>query len=474
MNTTKSIRLSKWVHLFRDDLRAIALYHALNIDVMYLPHQFGPMLDLLTVGTTLDFLEHQTFGETEDLRSIVSELTGRQFVVPVCADDFALLEEKRTAAIPQQGLETLYLLLSDHCNLRCSYCFIHQSMPEVYTRKTMIWETAQMAIDMFFANVAKNPPETRKSRKTILFYGGEPLLNFVVLRKAVLYVEDVYKNEIAEMGDRGFIFSLITNGTLITDRMAAFLVEHPRIAITVSLDGPKEINDQKRIYINGKGSYDQVVRGLRRLRQAGCKNLSLSCTLDEHNIDRLEEVLALSDEFGLIAINLNPLLDTEQEKINDAYLTKVNARMIEYFLLARQKGVYEERMMRKIKPFISHRVRPYDCQATGSQVVCSPDGQLGICQEGLGMKNYFFGKASREFEFSKHPVAQEWGKRSPLNMPQCYGCPAIGICGGGCAYGAYLRNGSIWSVDTRFCEHSLTTLKWIVWDIYEQMTAVQS
>lgn len=440
---------------------------------MYLPHQFGPMLDLLTIGTTLDFLEHQAFGEPEDVQAIVTELTGRQFIVPVCTNDLALLEEKRVIAIPSQGLETLYLLLSDHCNLRCSYCFIHQSMPEVYTRKTMSWETAQTAIDMFFANVANNPPETKKSRKTILFYGGEPLLNFAVLRKAVLYVEDVYKKELAELGN-GFIFSLITNGTLLTEEMAAFLVAHPRIAITVSLDGPKEINDQKRIHINGKGSYNQVVRGLRTLRQAGCKNVSLSCTLDEHNVDRLEEILAFSDEFGLLAINLNPLLDTEQEKINDSYLTKVNARMIEYFLLARQKGIYEERMMRKIKPFISHRVRPYDCQATGSQVVCSPDGQLGICQEGLGMKNYFFGKASREFEFKTHPVAQEWGKRSPLNMPQCYDCPAIGICGGGCAYGAYLRNGSIWSVDTRFCEHSLTTLKWIIWDIYEQMTVTQS
>jgi len=473
MNTSKSIRLSKWVHLFCGNSQVIALYHSLNIDVMYLPQQFGPMLDLLRVGTTSDFLAQQNFNEGVDMPSIVTALQERRFVVSINEDDSVLLEEKREMVMQSQGLETLYLLLSDHCNLRCSYCFIHGSMPEVYKRKTMDWKTAQTAVDMFFANVAKNPSETKRNRKTILFYGGEPLLNFDLLRKVVLYVEDVYRNELTEMG-KGFIFSLITNGTLIDETVAVFMAEHSRISITVSLDGPKVINDQKRSFIDGRGTYEQAVQGLRILQRAGCHSTSLSCTVDEHNVDRLEEVLALSDEFGLLAINLNPLLDTEQEKVNDAYITKVNSRMIEYFLLARQKGVYEERMMRKIRPFISHRVRPYDCQATGSQIVCSPDGQLGVCQEGLGMKNYFFGKVSREFEFHRHSVTREWSQRSPLNMPQCYDCPAIGTCGGGCAYGAHLRNGSIWSIDTRFCKHSLVTLEWIIWDVYDQMIATQN
>lgn len=466
--SSEPIRLSKWTHAYDDNAETIALFHALEIDVAFLPRELGPMVDLLRVGTTSDFLLRSGFGEADEILEIVSELTERRFVVPVCENDLAILEEKRSSAIPAQGLETLYLLLSDHCNLRCTYCFIHKGMPEAYARKTMSWETAQTAVDMYFANLAKNPPATKDRRKMIFFYGGEPLLNFPLLRQVVLYVEETYGRELEEMGEK-FIFSLITNGTLLTEEIATFLAEHPRVAISVSLDGPKDANDRKRTYIDGRGTFDQVSLGLQVLRQAGCKNVSLSCTLDDHNIDRLDEVLALSEKFDLAAISFNPLLDTEQGKVGDAYLTKVYAKVIEYFRLAREKGVYEERMMRKIKPFMTHRVRPYDCQATGSQVVCSPDGQLGICQEGLGMKNFFFGPVSRDYEFRAHPVTQEWGRRSPLNMPQCFDCPAIGICGGGCAYGAHLRNGSIWSVDTRFCEHSLTTLKWIIWDIHEQM-----
>jgi uncharacterized protein len=467
MHTTDPVRLSRWVHVFRDQADAIALFHALEIDVSYLPPELGPMLDLLKIGTTPEFLARQGYGDISD---VMVELQERGFIVPVCTDDLALLDAKRAVAMPAQGLETLYLLLTDHCNLRCGYCLIHNCMPEGYQREHMSWETAKTAVDLFFANLARNPLSMKNSRKMIFFYGGEPLLNFEVLRQVVLYVEDVYRAELADMGE-GFVFSLITNGTLVDEKIAAFLAAHPRVSISVSLDGPQEMNDQKRRYIDGRGSFEHIARGLRVLRAAGCGNISLSSTVDVHNIDRLEEVLALSDEFGLIAISLNPLLDTEQGKVDEAYLQKVNTRLIEYFVRARQKGVYEERMMRKVKPFMSHRVRPYDCQATGSQVVCSPDGQLGICQEGLGMKDYFFGAATPEFDFHSHPVAQEWGRRSPLNMPQCYDCPALGICGGGCAYGAYLRHGSIWSVDTRFCQHSLTALRWVVWDIYEQMAA---
>jgi len=84
------------------------------------------------------------------------------------------------------------------------------------------------------------------------------------------------------------------------------------------------------------------------------------------------------------------------------------------------------------------------------------------------MKNYFFSEASSNLDFHSDPTVNEWNNRTPLNMPQCKNCAAIGICGGGCAYGAQLRNGSIWSVDDRFCNHSLSILEWVIWDIYKQ------
>jgi len=143
--------------------------------------------------------------------------------------------------------------------------------------------------------------------------------------------------------------------------------------------------------------------------------------------------------------------------------------LIEYFILAREVGVYEDRIMRKAKSFMNKRIHAYDCQALGAQLVCSPDGQLGICHEGIGTKQFFFDKVSKKFDFHNNVIIKEWKQRTPLNMPQCFACPAIGICGGGCVYGSWLRNGSIWSVDDRFCIHSLTTLKWLIWDLFTNL-----
>lgn len=467
MNVSKDVlRLSRWVTEYERD-GIIALFHILNIDVVFLGSELKELVSLLRFGTTIDHIVARFPQYGADLVGLIGELSGRGIVVPFQTDDEAFLNVKREESVPPIGIETLYLLLTDSCNLRCSYCFILNGMPEGYRHNSMTWETAKEAVDMFFANIQRNPPEYKRSLKVINFYGGEPLVNFRLIQKIVGYVEATYTGEMEVLGEE-FIYSLVTNGTLIDEEIAAYLAGHPRINVTVSADGKKEIHDQKRVYLGGGGSFDDVLRGIRLLKAAGCREISISCTVDDHNVNRLEDLLALHKEFGLLSINLNPLLDTEQQRVSMEYMELVNDRMIRYFQQAREVGIYEDRIMRKVRPFLTHRIHAYDCQATGHQLVCSPDGKLGVCHEGIGMKSYFFASVSHNFDFHSHPVINEWGARTPLNMPQCHDCPALGVCGGGCAYGAHLRNGSIWSVDDRFCFHSLQTLEWIIWDIYAQ------
>jgi uncharacterized protein len=438
------------------------------MDVVFLEEQYRDVVKILQLGTTPEHLQEKFLDLSDQLDKVIEELLRVGMIVPVETDDMALLEEKRRIHILSPGLETLYLLVTDQCNLRCGYCFIINNMPEGYRHSEMSFDTAVEAIDMFFANLVRNPPEYLKLTKTIFFYGGEPLINFKLIKLVVEYIEATYGAEVAAMGDK-FHLSIVTNGVLINEKIAAFIASRNNIDIAISIDGVEEVHDEQRTCIGGQGSFAKAIRGYQMLRSAGKTDVSISSTVGAHNIDRLPELLQLHRRYGFASINLNPLTDTAQNLMSEEYMEAVSQRMIEYFKLAREEGVYEDRMMRKAKSFIDKRIHAYDCQALGAQLVCSPDGQLGVCHEGVGLKQFFFAKVSKDFDFHNNPVITEWKHRTPLNMPQCYNCPAIGMCGGGCAYASWLRNGSIWAVDDRFCIHSLSSLEWLIWDLFDRL-----
>jgi uncharacterized protein len=112
---------------------------------------------------------------------------------------------------------------------------------------------------------------------------------------------------------------------------------------------------------------------------------------------------------------------------------------------------------------------PNGCGGCGKQIVISPTGEIGICHEGLGERRTFIGSLNEDFDFQTNPHVQKWAYRSPATMPECVDCPALGMCGGGCPYGAMLRYGSIHDIDKRFCVHSKDTLEWLVWDLYDKV-----
>jgi sulfatase maturation enzyme AslB (radical SAM superfamily) len=283
----------------------------------------------------------------EDILELIQGLIEQKIVVRFSEDDEDLFVAKKRQALFPVGVETIYLLLTESCNMRCTYCFILDGMPENYRRNSMTWKTAKAAVDVFFANIRKNLPIYKKSLKSINFFGGEPLINFRLIRQVVEYVETTYVAEM-EAAEETFIYSIVTNGTLITEEMADYFARHPRINVTVSLDGTRLINDQSRVFCDGSGSFDDVIRGLRLLKAAGCAKISLSCTVGKHNMDYLDQLLVLHEEFGFLSINLNPLLDTGQSQVSLEDMAMANERMINYFMKAREIGVYEDRIMRKV------------------------------------------------------------------------------------------------------------------------------
>ena len=170
------------------------------------------------------------------------------------------------------------------------------------------------------------------------------------------------------------------------------------------------------------------------------------------------------------SIGFNVLMTDKDFKVYQGYNDDAAEFLIRAYEKFSEDGLYEDRMMRKVNSFIKSEVYPFDCGATGgNQLVFSPSGKVGICHGYLQDKKFFPTTVDDDsFDPCSDGVFKEWAIRSPLNMEECQGCEALGICGGGCPLNAERNLGSIWDLDERFCVHARKTLEWLVWKLYEK------
>jgi uncharacterized protein len=361
----------------------------------------------------------------------------------------------------------LYLLLTDQCNLACNYCFIEncvvrENNPQKFS--VMSVGTAKYGIDLFARQLQIGHDVTEPQ---IILYGGEPLLNTPTLVYALQYITKCKTTGILPSDT---LIILNTNGTLVSQDLVQILKAIPNLNVALSVDGPREIHDSCRRYHNGKGSFSDVIRGYDLLRRNGI-NVGLCCTISKYNVDRLEEIAHwFVDKLGVKSLGFNILI--ENANINDVrgdiegYARKATSQLIKCFRFFRERGVYEDRVMRKVNAFIDGKVYYYDCGGCGQQIVVGPTGLVGVCQAYCrSQKNFVNPKEIKDFDPINHPLWSEWRRRSPLLMPQCRSCIALSVCGGGCPYSADMRHGSIWEVDDAFCIHSKETVTFLIQDL---------
>lgn len=360
-------------------------------------------------------------------------------------------------------INVLYLILTEGCNMACSYCFFEGGFDKRPLVNPMSIQTAKKAIDLFIRCIEKYDPNWEKI-KMINFYGGEPLLNSKVLIQSLDYLSFLKAHDKLPKTLR---ISLVTNGTLMTSKIAKILANN-EVEVGVSIDGPPKLHNQYRKTYSGIKTFDQAVKSLKILQDCNV-NVGISCTVTKELADKMPEVFQwFIDNFGITKIGFNPLLDSKKFSVNDFnYYIKVAKGIIECFKIGRECGVMEDRIMRKVKAFTQQYFYDRDCSACGRQITVGPNGKVGICHSFYGTGHYFV-KASSNFDPFQHLFWKEWNKRIPLNMEKCCQCPALGICGGGCGFNAFIRHGSIHEIDDTFCSHSLYTLEWLIWDLYDQ------
>lgn len=356
----------------------------------------------------------------------------------------------------------LYLILTEKCNFNCSYCFIERHM-NPNKANIMTKEIAKKAID-FFCKQIKCDPSKFDDEKTILFYGGEPLSNFDVLVYACQLV-----NQYVEEGKlpKKTVLSMVTNGSLLT-REKARLLKKLGVSFSISLDGVTEKANVARVLKDGTPAYNRIISGIENAKAEGLQ-VGLSITLSENALAEKEDIMSLIDKYDIKGIGFNILNTDKSFRVSDDYFEKASKFIIDSYPKFRTKGIYEDRIMRKVTAFTEHKLYYCDCGAEGGhQFVVAPNGEIGICQGFLSSRKTFITNVNDEnFDILTNELYLEWNKRTPFLMPQCKTCQCLGICGGGCALCAYENGNSIFDLDEGFCIHSKMTLEFLIWDLFD-------
>ena len=174
----------------------------------------------------------------------------------------------------RNNLKSMILQLTQNCNLRCKYCVYSGSYTNrTHNNKRMDWNTAKSALDFLLEHSSASP------KIAIGFYGGEPLLEFELIQKCVYYAEKIFVG-------KELHFNMTTNATLLSEKMIYFLREHG-FNITISLDGPKEVQDSNRVLAdNETGSFSTVIEKIRMIDKIApdfCNNISFNAVVDLQN-----------------------------------------------------------------------------------------------------------------------------------------------------------------------------------------------
>lgn len=456
------VDMSRFTHSY-DLGEAVALYHSLRMKPVYLSKNSFGSLQAWLASSFCDSIENAP----DEIKTEVQELAKYKILTQTQDEDDRVLSFVRSK-IPSPAVNVCYMIMSEQCNLACKYCFLGNNDCDKrsnFSLENMSVETAEKALEFFIRQIKESGLDIEDNKPVIIFYGGEPLINFKVLEYTAERVNELRNTEKCM---RNVEMSIVTNGLLLNEFRIKRLHELG-VGIGISIDGFTEEANSMRVDLEGKPVFSHILDTLNLCKRLGV-DVSLSVTLSEETIKNTKDILNLVDAYGVKSFGFNIMMSSDTFVLPQSYNEAAAQFIIDEFLELRERGIYEDRMMRKLKSFSKAQVYFSDCAATtGGQIVVAPNGQVGICHGCLYNKQYFVTNISDDdFVASKDENFIEWSQLTPLNHEECMDCPALGICGGGCPINAmHLKPGNtIHSIDERFCAHSKKTLEFFIKDLY--------
>jgi len=371
--------------------------------------------------------EHDIMEAMEEIEQLKAE--GSLFTEDIYKDYIMDFKKRETV------VKALCLHIAHDCNLSCKYCFAGRG--EYQGAKAMMsYEVGKQALDFLIENSGS------RRNLEVDFFGGEPLMNFDVVKRLVEYGRSKEKEF-----NKNFRFTLTTNGILLNDEIADFLNKE-MANVVLSVDGRQAVNDFMRPSRNGKGSYEIFMPKYQKLaEQRAQKDYYVRGTFTRHNLDFTDDVLHLAD-LGFKQISVEPVVagDEEEYAIREEDIPAIKD---EYDKLAKAlierkkngKGVNFFHFMIDLSggPCVAKRLS--GCGSGTEYLAVTPWGDLYPCHQFVGKDEFLMGNV---FDGVKNTdLRDEFKQCNVYAKPKCKECFARFYCSGGCAANSYNFHGDI-------------------------------
>ncbi|MBR2043514.1 MAG: thioether cross-link-forming SCIFF peptide maturase [Clostridia bacterium] len=376
----------------------------------------------------------ECYADVEELKN-----SGKLFAEDTFQGMAGALKEKTAGVV-----KALCIHIAHTCNLNCEYCFASQGKYHG-DRAVMSFEVGKRALDFLIENSG-----SRKNLE-VDFFGGEPLMNFEVVKQMVAYARSIEKEK-----GKNFRFTLTTNGLLIDDEVIEF-ANKEMSNVVLSLDGRKEVHDRYRVDYAGNGSFERIVPKFQKLVKArGNRNYYMRGTFTHQNPDFLEDIKVMLG-LGFTELSMEPVVCEKGDK-NELTLDDLPIVMEQYEKLA-------ELMLQKDKegkPFTFYHYmidltggpciykRISGCGSGTEYMAVTPWGDLYPCHQFVGEEKFKLGDIWQGV--TNKEIQNEFMACNVYAHEECKDCWARLYCSGGCAANAYHSTGKVTGVYKYGCE----------------------
>lgn len=378
--------------------------------------------------------------DIEDTFADIDELTKEEklFAEDIFEPSAGVLKERHTE------VKALCLHVAHTCNLNCSYCFASQGKFHG-ERAIMSMETAKRAIDFLVENSGNHV------NLEVDFFGGEPLLNWDVVKGTVAYARSIEKEH-----GKNFRFTLTTNGVGLNDEVMEF-ANREMHNVVLSLDGRKETHDRLRKFVDGRGSYDVIVPKFQEfVKRRGDKEYYMRGTFTHDNVDFTKDLFHMVD-LGFDRLSMEPVVcdPSEPYALTEEDLPKIYEQyeiLAKYMLQKEKEGhpitFYHYMLDLTGGPCIYKRIS--GCGSGTEYFAVTPWGDLFPCHQFVGEEQFKMGDIWNGIQ--REDIRQDFKMCNVYAREECRDCWARLYCSGGCAANAFHGTGDIRGVYEYGCD----------------------